>query len=118
MQSYSRSRSWLLNSKVGSAANFTICWENASFTESNCVKVADADAGKVDARIHISYLTNLKCNSFLNNVGFFELKKAHHSIFYCLDKISKVILYHCAEELNEDIKIFKLVVFLFNFRNV
>lgn len=118
MQRYSKSRFWLLNSKVGSAANFPVCWENAPFTESNCVKVADTDSGKVDARIHISHLTNLKCNSFLNNVGFFELKKAYHSSFYCLGKISKVILYCCAEELNEVIQIFELVVVLFNFRSV
>lgn len=83
MQRYNKSRSWLLNSKVRSAATVTVCWGNASFTERNCVKVADADTGKVDASIRVSHLTDLKCNSFLNNVGFFELKKAYHSSFYC-----------------------------------
>lgn len=38
-----------MNSKVGSAANVTECWENTSFTGSNCVQVADAGSGKVDA---------------------------------------------------------------------
>lgn len=101
---------------MGSAANFTVCWENTACTESNCVKVAGTDCSRVDARVHISHLTNSKCKSFLNNVGFFELMKAEHSSFYCLD-ISKVILYYCAEESNEVIWLLEVIVVLFKFRN-
>lgn len=49
--------------------------------------------------------------------AFFELMKAEHSSFYCLD-ISKVILYYCAEESNEVIWIFEVIVVLFKFRNM